>query len=197
MNIMRKTTLLIHTIVISFIACAFLLTGCESTMVSETQDELLTDNSITEMSSVKTSKMIPYKGIFSGSGGYDASRTDCPEGTLPISGTGSGVVSHVGKVDVYYSHCSYFLVDQNNPTYIDGYGITTAANGDQIFGTYTGSITGFDSFIDIVTITGGTGRFENISGSFIEYGEVALTSETTFDYVITMEGEISSVGSGK
>jgi len=194
---MKKAKILIHAIVVSFIACAFLFAGCESTMVSETQDELLTGNSIAEMSSVKTSKMIPYKGIFSGSGGYDVSRTDCPPGTLPINGTGSGVASHFGKVDVYYSHCSYYLVDQTNFTYIDGYGITTAANGDQIFGTYSGSITGPDSFQDVVTITGGTGRFENISGSFIEYGEVAFTSETTFDYEITLEGEISSVGSGK
>jgi predicted small secreted protein len=194
---MKKATLMIHAMIISFVACAFLLAGCESTMVSETQDELLTGNSITEMSSVKTIKMVPYKGIISGSGSLDLSREDCPPGTLPISGTGTGVASHVGKVDIYFSHCSYFLVDPTNFTYVDGYGITTAANGDQIFGTYSGSLTGPDSYMDVVTITGGTGRFENISGSFTEYGKVAFTSETSFDYEMTLEGMISSVGSGK
>lgn len=181
----------------SIAVCIFWLAGCESTMVNGSDDGVLMDNSVTEMSTVKTIKMVPYKGNYSGSGWIDFTRDDCPEGSVAISGTGSGVASHLGKIDVYFSHCSYFILDQSNPTFVDGYGITTAANGDQIFGTYYGYLTGPDEFVDVVTLTNGTGRFENISGSFTEYGKVAFTSETSFDYEITIEGEISSVGSSK
>lgn len=193
---MKKAKSAVQVLFTSFVIGAFLIAGCESTMVSESDGGILIDSSVSEMSSVKTMKMVPYRGTGSGSGIFDLTREDCPAGTVAISGTGSGVASHLGKIDVYFSHCSYFIIDQTNPTYVDGYGITTAANGDQIFGTYYGELTGPDSFVDYFTITGGTGRFENITGTYTEYGTVAFTT-TGIDFGIYFEGEISSVGSGK
>ncbi|HKK62107.1 MAG TPA: hypothetical protein VJ951_06085 [Bacteroidales bacterium] len=193
---MKKAKLIIQALFISFVIGSFLIAGCESTIVSESDDGVLADNSIIEMSPLKTIKMVPYKGTGSGSGGFDITRDDCPEGTVAISGTGSGVTSHLGKVEVYFSHCAYYILDESNPNYVDGYGITTAANGDQVFGTYYGELTGPDTFVNYNTITDGTGRFENITGAYTEYGTVAFT-DTGFDFEIIIEGEISSVGSNK
>lgn len=195
-NNMKKAKLVIHALFISFVIGAFLIAGCESTMVSESDDGVMMDNSVSEMSSVKTLKMVPFKATGSGSGGFDLTRDDCPEGTVAISGIGRGVTSHLGKAEVYFSHCGYYILDESNPTYVDGYGIMTAANGDQIFSTYYGELTGPDAFVNYNTITGGTGRFENVTGAYTEYGTVAFTA-TGFDFEINLDGEISSVGSNK
>jgi hypothetical protein len=141
-------------------------------------------------------KIVPIKGSFSGSGIIDLSRDDCPAGTLPIIGEGIGTASHAGKIQVKFSHCSYFLVDSQNPTYVDGFGEMISANGDTIRSTYFGNLTGPDTFIDYNTLTGGSGRFEGATGEFIEYGKAVFTN-SGFDYEISFEGEISSVGSFK
>jgi hypothetical protein len=180
-----------------FLILVWIFVGCESTMVSDTDDAGVLADANTSMSSAKTVKMVPFKGTFSGTGGFDETRTDCPDGSVPISGVGYGTASHLGQIETYFSHCSYFLVDPTNPTYVDGHGIMTAANGDQLFGMYHGQLTGPDTFINYNTLVDGTGRFENISGMITEFGTVALNDEGGFEFEIHFEGVISSVGSGK
>ncbi len=45
-----------------------------------------------------------------------------------------------------------------------------AANGDELFGTYDGVMTGETSFAETMVVTGGTGRFGGASGTVEETG---------------------------
>jgi len=90
----------------------------------------------------------------------------------------------------------------------DGTFIKTAANGDQIFGTYTGSTTiiqppapiGIFGVTGTLSFTGGTGRFAGATGSASMNGSLqADFSQPTVptDVTLVMIGSISSVGSTK
>ncbi len=79
-----------------------------------------------------------------------------------VVGTGEG--THIGK---------FTLVSQDNNEnfpYITGTTIITAASGDQIFATHTGFFQVLGNGIAEVdldgTITGGTGRFARVTGSY-------------------------------
>ena len=170
------------------------MTGCTDDMITGPEQEPILMESLNSTASQKTVKMVHIKGTYSGSGILDLERDDCPEGSVAISGEGTGMASHLGKIHASFSHCSFYLVDPTNPTYTDGFGILTAANGDKIYGTYSGYLTGPDSFVNDNTLTHGTGRFEDITGSMTETGTVALT-ETGFTFEISLDGMISTVGS--
>lgn len=179
-----------------FIIVLLMFVGCESDTITGMQGDDASNTPLEKMASHKVIKMVPMKGIFSGSGSFDLARTDCPEGSRAIYGEGYGNASHIGNIHVTYSHCTYALDDPNNPTYVGGRATMVAPNGDEIHGSYEGMLTGPNTFIDYNTIKGGTGRFENATGSFTEYGTVFFTDEG-FDYEITFKGMISSVGSSK
>lgn len=187
---MKVLYLFIFTIILA-------ITGCSSdTMTGVDQDGLLID-SFNLNGSQKTVKMVPFKGHGSGLGYVDTDRTDCPEGTVPFSGEATGVFTHGGKSSVSFSHCSYFILDPENLTYTDGIVEIKTANGDMIYSEYTGLLTGPDTFINSNTIIGGTGRFDDVSGSYIEEGSFNFIDEETFEFDIYLDGEISSVGSNK
>ncbi|MDX1591216.1 MAG: hypothetical protein R3283_04600 [Balneolaceae bacterium] len=170
------------------------MTGCTDDILTGPEEDPMMVESIEANASQKTVKMVPMKGTYSGSGIIDPTRTDCPEGSVPISGEGTGVASHLGTIHASFSHCSYYLADPTNPTYTNGFGILTSANGDKIFGTYSGNLTGPDSFINYNTVYEGTGRFEDVTGTLTETGTVALT-DTGFTFEITIDGMISTIGS--
>ena len=79
--------------------------------------------------------------------------------------TGSGYGSHAGAITAV--GMDYFYPPENGTVVVDGDGIFTAANGDKIFVTFDGTV------VDLATgsgtgtyvVTGGTGRFENATGS--------------------------------
>lgn len=88
---------------------------------------------------------------------------------------GAGHFTHLGAVDLLFEHCSQVDFSTGNVTYGDGVLAYTAANGDELRGTYgngTGAPiseteTGWqDSFL----ITGGTGRFAGASGGGVDEG---------------------------
>ena len=64
-----------------------------------------------------------------------------------------GEATHLGR---YSSVATYAQVNVVT-SYVSGSGVMTAANGDQVFWEKDG---------DSLTITGGTGRFENATGEF-------------------------------
>jgi hypothetical protein len=83
----------------------------------------------------------------------------------------------------------------------NGEATITAANGDQLDFTFTGSsvetANGFDDTIDY-TITGGTGRFASATGGGVIHStDEAPISPTEVPFVFNLEGVISTVGSGK
>jgi hypothetical protein len=79
---------------------------------------------------------------------------------------GTGDISHLGEVSWTIQHC----FQMNTGTFTDGRLMITADNGDELTGEYEGAMTGPTTFADMMTITGGTGRFTHASGQIDETG---------------------------
>lgn len=95
---------------------------------------------------------------------------------------------HLGATKTYTNFCVDFAPQ---PWALRGKSIWVAANGDQIFLDFAGDCTqvnACDEFVAYLTVTGGTGRFEN---AHTPPGEPLV--ETNGEIV----GLISSVGSSK
>jgi hypothetical protein len=139
------------------------------------------------------SKQVPFKGIFSATGTATARPGDrCPVLTVEILGTGNA--THLGRLTNEQSHCAA----PPSLAFTDGVFTLTAANGDQIRGTYFGEFVPLDPPLFTIdghfSITGGTGRFADATGSGDASGvQNLVTGEVT----VSLVGTISSVGSNK
>lgn len=138
---------------------------------------------------------------------------DCPE--LPNVPADIGIfkfiITAVGNstlmgltVDVQ-SHCAFMPLDPNAPPpppgtppapFFNGLATLTGANGDKIFGTYSGflSVTEQGLVIDGTLITtGGTGRFKGATGEGKAFGVQTLEG----DAALTLTGTLSTPGAIK
>lgn len=103
------------------------------------------------------------KGRWSGIG-YNVGQGNCPDGYLQNYAIGKGVMNLTGESEWFSEGC-LDPVSLNSK----GYGVITASNGDQLFLTFDITLypdspdTG--EWIQDVVITGGTGRFEGVSGT--------------------------------
>jgi len=79
---------------------------------------------------------------------------------------GSGVMSHLGSVSWTLEHCYQLFAG----TFGDARVVITAANGDRLYGTFDGVMTGETTFMETLIVTGGTGRFTGASGAIDETG---------------------------
>lgn len=138
-----------------------------------------------------SSEWVTEEGFIEGS--------DCP--VFTVLSAGSGEATHLGKFTVVRQHC---FTPPDHPAFDpavgpmhDGWYEITAANGDTIFGTYSGMLepTEFGPegptkgiITSPTTIDGGTGRFANAQGEYLTVGDYDLVAdEGDFD----MEGWIS------
>jgi hypothetical protein len=80
--------------------------------------------------------------------------------------SGTGEISHLGRVSWTTEHCFQLFAG----TFSDADLVITAANGDELYGTYDGVMTGETTFVETMVITGGTGRFAGASGTVEESG---------------------------
>lgn len=140
-------------------------------------------------------KMVPAKGTYEGYGWFDLSRPGCPTGSLPLAGIGGGHSTLLGAYEVKTEYCSYAQVDPTNPTFI-GTDTLTVASGDKVYSTFWGYSTSPVDYVQIETITGGTGRFENVSGSLTAIGTFG-PHPVGFSMEATFAGEVTSIGSSK
>ena len=76
---------------------------------------------------------------------------------------------------------------------LSGTFVTTAANGDQIFGTITGQFISPTMVVGTNTLTGGTGRFENATGQTT----FSLVTEDGVHFTVEFNGRLSSVGANQ
>jgi len=122
----------------------------------------------------------------------------CPSPLLLESYRGEGTATHIGKYDIVNSHC----LNPATGALTDGRFLKTAADGDQLFGTYVGSASviqppapiGIFGINGTITFTGGTGRFTGVTGTTTMSGaERADFSQTPIasQVELTMVGEIS------
>lgn len=86
------------------------------------------------------------------------------EGFVPVYFEGTGNVSHMGAVEVEAHHCANLVTGEVTL----GVQVITAANEDELFGTYVGQLTPVTetewTCVTYNTYEGGTGRFTNASG---------------------------------
>jgi hypothetical protein len=137
--------------------------------------------------------LVPFKGTFTATGtAADIPGDRCPALTIQIQGTGTA--THLGRLTTVQSHC----VTPPSFDFTNGQFTLTAANGDQLFGTYEGEFLPLDPPLAAIdgelTFTGGTGRFVGATGTGDASGVQNLA---TGDATVVLEGTISSVGASK
>jgi len=139
----------------------------------------------------------PWKESYHSTGTI-APAADCAPPLLLESEVGGGTATHVGNYTIVNSHC----VDPSTGALTGGQFVKTAANGDQLFGTYVGTATpiqpptpiGIFQISGTVTFTGGTGRFAEAIGTTdmqgtleADFSQTPVATQTT----LTMTGTIS------
>jgi hypothetical protein len=106
----------------------------------------------------------------------------------PTDFVGSGRATHLGN---YTEVGSASFSPTADPTVlrVDAWVVLTAADGDQLYETITGQLDGLTGVITAtVTYVGGTGRFDDASGSatlsglMLPGGRIAVSVEGTIDY---------------
>jgi hypothetical protein len=135
----------------------------------------------------------PFKGSMNGEATFDWVSGDC----LGVTGAPyktyahlEGKLSHLGKSEWFVSHCTTL----DGAHFVNGEAVLVAANGDEIWLTYTGDlISPFPPppavylYSQRNVVVGGTGRFEGASGEFNSL--VAVTVETMTDPTVPVEAE--------
>ena len=110
----------------------------------------------------------------------------CPVGFRSVTET-SGTASHLGLVSFSSNHCFALpnLITQ-------GQGTLVAANGDELYLTYSGTCTppDFATCNTDTVVVGGTGRFENATGEF-QVTAVVTNTAPPRPIAMTWEGTLS------
>ena len=106
----------------------------------------------------------------------------------PTDFVGTGQATHLGC----YTEVGSVLFSPTADTTVlqlDAWAIYTAANGDQLYATFTGHLNGLTGAITAtVTYEGGTGRFDDAGGSAALLGQIqpggtiAVAVQGTIDY---------------
>jgi hypothetical protein len=128
---------------------------------------------------------VPFKASFN-----NVSQVLAPPPIVQIQITGEGRGSHIGKATLV---ANLKVNVTTTPLFtISGTAVITAANGDQIFFSVISSraanVTGAYTHISYNTVTGGTGRFEDATGSF----EGTIIANTkSMNSMVSYEGYIS------
>jgi hypothetical protein len=144
---------------------------------------------------------VPLKGVFQGKLNNP---TLVPGLSWKVDISATGYVSHLGRCTAV---ATFDEVDLNvqemklEPGVADGNGTWTAADGSQIFARYTWEsvpsgmeLLGILAWEGDTQITGGTGRFEGVTGQGKAHG---LGNVVTKDVIVWVEGTIASRGSYK
>ncbi len=126
----------------------------------------------------------PFHGSFTASEANEF----LPPDTLRVHGSSAGTASHFGRFNGRFD--SEVVLGEESASGAGTFTLT-AANGDTIFGTVTVVGTFVPGGVEIVehaTITGGTGRFTDATGSFTlnrSLVEATQLSSGSFDGTIT------------
>lgn len=120
-------------------------------------------------------------------------------GSLLVDGSGSGTASHVGR----FTYTWKTTVDLATGLSAGGVFQLVAANGDVINGSFVGRGMPTDApnvhhIIELMSITGGTGRFQGATGGFTMDRLVDQTTLPAFASTSgSFKGTISTPGSTK
>ncbi len=169
---------------ISMLVLLVMLVGCsdEGLVGVHPADPVLeTEETV---AAAKRSKTVPTRGRFSSEQvGNDAPSRGCDPiagfVVIPASNVLTGVGTHVGNFRAVSKECAYLPLDADFPAgeflIRNGETTTITANEDQFYSTYEGQGT-FSPDLTVglfkteSVITGGTGRFAGLTGSFTSSG---------------------------
>lgn len=88
-----------------------------------------------------------------------------------------GQATHLGRITAVAEHCSWVDWELRDSWTNDGVMMFTAANGDDLWATYEGEPSGTGTR-EVLTFTGGTGRFASASGGGIFFVDCDRTTGT-------------------
>ncbi len=136
---------------------------------------------------VAAGEQVPFKGRFEG----DVTVTPLVPPRLGVDVDATGNATHLGRFTLDIPH----IVNAGNGTANGTYEFT-AANGDKVYATFTGTATptatpGVLYIEEAATITGGTGRFAGATGNFTSerlYDRIAGTTVGSFEGTISDPG---------
>jgi hypothetical protein len=169
-------------IMISVVVAASLLQSCQKDGVEA--ENSVNQNSLLRVKEKKV-KNLPFKGSHSTS-----SEILQPAPFLKTRITGTGYATFLGK-NTFVAISTIDFTTQP-PFHLSGTATFTSANNDEIYTSFAGTSTpnGQGAFTIVMshTITGGTGRFQNATGSFMGY-TTAVPGHTAAS--IDYEGTIS------
>jgi hypothetical protein len=135
----------------------------------------------------------PFMGTMSGEATFDWVSGGCLDVTgapWVTSGYATGNMTHLGLTKFYVSHCSTF----DGTQLVNGVGTLVAANGDEIWITYTAELISpflpppvVVVYLQQNVVVGGTGRFEDASGVFLTLLTVSLEDLTAPTALVDLE----------
>ncbi len=131
---------------------------------------------------------VPFRATVTGVAGPP------PSGTPPwyMEVQGSGVATHMGKVAVFQHHLVVPTADPNVLDFHEGVFVWTAANGDELHGTYSGHLqivsATLTEIVGTFAVDGGTGRFKDSTGGGAASGTQSLVDGSA---VLILDGAIS------
>ena len=134
-------------------------------------------------------KQVPFRGRLEGV----ATVAPLTPPFVSINVEGSGQATQLGHFEVSIPH----VTNRSNGTVVGTYEFT-AANGDTLTADFTGRATPTDvpgvvSVAVTATITGGTGRFDGATGSFVAERLVTMANGTVTE---SFDGTISTARGG-
>ena len=167
------------------LACTYFFTSCKKDTDIVLENKSATFESTSAAAVSKMSRAVPFKGEY-------ATTVQVLSGPPMLRQriTGNGHATHLGKSS--FVALSTVNLTTPPPFGVGGTAIFYAANGDEFYTAFSGTSTpiggGMSNVILTHTISGGTGRFENASGSFtgITVANPAMPTGS-----ITYEGYIS------
>jgi len=170
--------------VVSAIAVALLCSACSSSP-SPAGPSSLTSGTASQPSAPQP---VPFRGNLEGS--QTLTPLQPPFGS--VNGSATGSATHLGQYSVAFPHIVNFATRIGQGTYT-----FTAADGSILTANFTGQAqvgATATSIEEHATITGGTGRFANATGSFVvQRTFVPATGKTEGSF----EGTITVAGGGK
>ena len=171
-----------------FVGCSQSTIPTSPTSPSSADLSIVSSEATAGVGVLSNDREVPFKGRLEGT----ATITPGTPPFLSVSIEGTGNATHLGRFTVEIPH----VVNTTNRASTGIYAFT-AANGDTLTAGFTGQATltapGVLSVVETATITGGTGRFADATGTFtIERLFNQVTGLTTGSF----EGTISSPAAG-